>query len=228
MDFSTTWNDAHVHHDHTVASRLWLAAKQGDLDGLKAAIKAGEHVNAMDRLHYNRTALHYACQKGHIEAVTFLLSKAGDPDMKDDQGKTPSDYAAHFNHPNIVELIDSIAHIHLTMDLDTAIRTGSVVPFRTYMSRLDDVDEHDELGWTMLMRVSMFNFPDLAEFLISLGADIHATEMYGTNSLMFAARQDNKDVAEVLVREGARVNNQNKYGTLPFETCFCCQNELSF
>ena len=203
----------HKHDDHSEALALWSAAKRGDVEALKAAIKAGEHINAMDRKHYNRTALHYACQKGRIEAVSFLLSKAADPDMEDNQGKTPAEYAAHFNHANIVQLIDSIAHEHLTMDLDTAIRSGSLVSFRTHMSRIDDPDEKDEMGWTFLMRVSMFNFPDLADFLISIGADVHATEVYGTNSLMFAARQDNKDVAEVLIREGARVNDQNKYGT---------------
>ena len=213
MDTSSDWVAAHVHHDYADASALWWAAKQGDVNELKAAIRASGHVNAMDRMHYNRTALHYACQKGHIEAVTFLLSKAADPEMKDDQGKTPSDYAAHFNHPSIVELINSKSHEQLTMDLDTAIRTGSIVPFRMYVSKMDDVDEQNEHGWTMLMRVSMFNYPELAEFLLSLGANIHATEMYGTNALMFAARQDNKDIAEVLIREGARVNDQNNYGT---------------
>jgi ankyrin repeat protein len=68
----------------------------------------------------------------------------------------------------------------------------------------------------------MFDHSSMVHFLLSLGADIHATEKYGCTPLMFACRQGNINVIKLLVSEGSRVNDQNNYGTTSL--MFACEN----
>ena len=139
------------YHD---CSALWNAAKKGDLELVRNELRSGCYVNSGDENHYGRTALMYACMKGHIEVVSLLLTKGADPDMICRQGRNASDYAEHFGHQPCVDLITTSKEEQLVMDLDSAIRTGSLGAFRTQVGRMEHCDEGDECGWTMLMKVT--------------------------------------------------------------------------
>ena len=59
----------------------WRAARTGDLETIKSAIKSGIEVDA--KTEYGATALFYACDREHEAIAKFLLEKGADPNSKD-------------------------------------------------------------------------------------------------------------------------------------------------
>lgn len=53
------------------------------------------------------TALHRAVVLGKTDIACYLLQKGADPYLKDSKGRTVLDCAIHYNHPEIVELLQS-------------------------------------------------------------------------------------------------------------------------
>ncbi|MCY4443056.1 MAG: SUMF1/EgtB/PvdO family nonheme iron enzyme [Deltaproteobacteria bacterium] len=82
---------------------LHRAAKAGDVDGLKAALKAGMDVNARDRRGW--TALMHAANKGYKLMVGPLLEAKADPDVQAADGATALFMASVHGHSEIVELL---------------------------------------------------------------------------------------------------------------------------
>ena len=85
------------------ADALHRAAKTGDIDGLKAALKAGADVNARDRRGW--TALMYAANKGYKLMVGPLLKAKADPDVQAADGATALFMASVHGHSEIIEML---------------------------------------------------------------------------------------------------------------------------
>ena len=82
---------------------LLQAAINGDIDGLKAALKAGVEVNARDDR--GRTALMHAADKGYTLLVRPLLAAKADPNLRAPDGATALFVAALRGHSEIVALL---------------------------------------------------------------------------------------------------------------------------
>src|SRR5215207_2783776 len=57
------------------------AVRKGDVAGVEQALAAGVAVDAPFR--YNRTALSFAADRGHVEVVRVLLAKGANPEATD-------------------------------------------------------------------------------------------------------------------------------------------------
>ena len=80
---------------------LWEAAQNGDLDTVKKCVEGKIDVNAKTR--YGATALFYACDRGHKEIVSYLLSNGADVNVKDSfYNATPVTWAMSKGHDDIV------------------------------------------------------------------------------------------------------------------------------
>ena len=53
---------------------VWAAAELGDLDGVQAAFENGADIEERGGW-LERTGLHYACDKGHIDIMKYLLDQ---------------------------------------------------------------------------------------------------------------------------------------------------------
>lgn len=83
---------------------LWKAARDGDLEAVEAAVKAGIEVDA--KTEYGATALFFACDRGHEDIVKFLLEKGADPNAKDTFYKaTPMTWAQSGNKKIVLLLL---------------------------------------------------------------------------------------------------------------------------
>ena len=87
----------------SAGERLHRAVQAGDIDGLKAALKAGANVNARDRRGW--TALMHAANKGHTLMLAPLLAAKADPDVRAADGATALFMAAAHGHAEIVSLL---------------------------------------------------------------------------------------------------------------------------
>jgi ankyrin repeat protein len=85
------------------AARLRLAATDGDLGQLAAALQAGTGVDARDM--GGRTPLYWAAAQNHLEAVKLLLRSGADVNAADAQGFTPLMGAANGGSVDIVRLL---------------------------------------------------------------------------------------------------------------------------
>ncbi len=87
MQAQTTTNDspAQIQQDDTSADfshdSFWKAARNGDLEHVRAALESGIDVNV--KTNYGATALFFACDRGQAEVVKFLLEHDADPNIKD-------------------------------------------------------------------------------------------------------------------------------------------------
>ena len=59
---------------------LVIAASDGDLDRVKAAVSGGEDIDG--RGSFRNTALHEACRKGHVDIVKYLLNNGANTELR--------------------------------------------------------------------------------------------------------------------------------------------------
>jgi ankyrin repeat protein len=77
-----TWDD----YKKTMRASIYLAAKEGDRDGLAAWLEQGLDIDARDSRGYS--ALMLAAYAGHEEAVRFLLDRGADANTSDHAGNS--------------------------------------------------------------------------------------------------------------------------------------------
>jgi len=80
--------------------------KEGSLTGLEAFLKKHSNKGDINQTDENRmTMLMWACDRGNLELVQYLVNKKADLNMQDADGQTCLHYAASCEHANIVKLL---------------------------------------------------------------------------------------------------------------------------
>nr|QQY02544.1 glutaminase [Cryptocotyle lingua] len=112
--------ESHLHTDKKVDPRqareahrtdaitsLLFAAEGNDLATLRRSYISGVDLNSVD--YDGRTGLHVAASSGALEAVKFFIEVGGvNPNPVDKWGHTPLSEATHFNHPAVVEYLQTV------------------------------------------------------------------------------------------------------------------------
>ena len=73
---------------------LVIAGSDGDLDRVKAAVSGGEDIDG--RGSDGDTALHKACQKGHVDIVKYLLDNGANTELTNIFDRTPLQLACKY------------------------------------------------------------------------------------------------------------------------------------
>jgi len=82
---------------------LQNAAKEGNLEGVIAALKEGAEINFQD--YYGRTALIYAAEKGYLDIVQFLVDKGANVNLQDYTSGTALIVATANSHEKVVTFL---------------------------------------------------------------------------------------------------------------------------
>ncbi len=83
---------------------LWNAARNGDAALIEKILADGVEVNSKNR--YGATALSFATDRGHVEAVKVLLKHGADPNLRDSfYNATPFLWAASEGNLEIIRLM---------------------------------------------------------------------------------------------------------------------------
>ena len=86
---------------------LWEAARQGDLATIERLVGEGLDFDAKTR--YGATALSFACDKGHVDVVRYLVDLGADVNVQDTFYEyTPLGWATSKKHVEVIEVL--LAH----------------------------------------------------------------------------------------------------------------------
>ena len=88
-------------HDNLDRTPLFVAALNGQLAFARMLLDNGAMINIPDWT----TPLHVASQWGHVEVVRLLLEHGADLRARDENGRTPSETASHYEKLEIVQLL---------------------------------------------------------------------------------------------------------------------------
>eukprot|EP01052_Picozoa_sp_SAG31_P043108 SAG31_NODE_7078_length_1794_cov_7.903856_1_plen_517_part_01 len=155
---------------------LYIAAYGGHLEIVQMLLEDPE-VDINDQTDQHKlTALMPAAQEGHLEVVKYLHARGADPNIRNDEEGTALLFAAKYNRLEIAKYLLN------EMRADCNPPAGVIAPIYTAC----------EKGWA-----------EMAELLLSEGADINAVKANGASSLLVAVEQGHQAVVNVLLKHGA-------------------------
>ncbi|XP_021565501.1 ankyrin repeat domain-containing protein 23 isoform X1 [Carlito syrichta] len=173
----------------TVDLEMFLKAAAENQDALiDKFLTDGGDPNAHDKLH--RTALHWACLKGHSQLVNKLLTAGATVDARDLLDRTPTFWACRGGHLDILkQLLNQGARVNArdkiwSTPLHVAVRTGH---------------------------------SDCLEHLIECGANINAQDKEGDTALHEAVRHGHYKAMKLLLLYGAKLGVQNTASMTPVQ-----------
>ncbi|KAL7383415.1 hypothetical protein ABVT39_010242 [Epinephelus coioides] len=151
--------------------------------------------NAAD--HFQRTALHKASFKGHVEVMKRLLEAGASIEKKDKLEAT----AVHW-----------------------ACRGGSLTALQLLLDQGAKFTYRDKLQSTPLHVAVRTGHCECAEHLIHCGADVNAKDRDGDTPMHDAVRINRFKMIKLLMMYGASLNTKNCDGKTPLETLNSWQN----
>ena len=186
-------------------------------------------INAADEqrgLSRGGTALHKACEDGHVEVAKALIRNGADINAR----------RGYFGEETVLMAACAArrgTHGAQRPDLDTArliLKSGADVNLRTplrraaYCNHVDvvrlllefraEVDRRDRYGKTPLMAASEEGHDDVVRVLLDAGADVNAIEENGKGALYYACYEGHTSTAQLLLDRGADVSA--RHGKDPF------------
>ena len=93
-----------------------MAAQYRRFEMMELLFRHGADVNddARDRVEVcidfveRTTALHRAAEAGHVDVVVYLIERGANPDLNDEDGRTPSGAAVENGRPEVAEVLNNL------------------------------------------------------------------------------------------------------------------------
>lgn len=117
------------------------------------------------------TALHWACDKGHLDIVHLLLQSGADKDAKTHQNMTPLHCACSAGHFDVIRAL---------------LQYGA------------DKDAKNRDGWAPIHYAADEGHLNIVQLLVDNGADKNAKDKNNNNALLYAQRLGFSDIASYL------------------------------
>ena len=175
------------------------------------------------------TALHQACEDGHVEVAKALIRNGADINAMRylDETVLMAACAARrgthgFQRPDLDTarlILESGADVNLGSPLFNAAFCNHVDVVRLLLEFRAEVDRRgNAYGKTPLMAASEEGHDDVVRVLLDAGADVDANEENGKGALYYACSAGHTSTAQLLLDRGADVSARN--GKDPFRPVF--------
>ena len=184
-------------------------------------------INAADEqrgLSPGGTALHYACEEGHIAIAAALIRNGADINARRYLGETvlmtacaarPGTHG--FQRPDLDTarlILKAGADVNLGGPLFRAAFCNHVDVVRLLLEFRAEVDRRDASGKTPLIAASEEGHDEVVRVLLDAGAAVDASEETGRRALYYACSTGHASTARLLLARGADVSASN--GRDPF------------
>ncbi|XP_033842208.1 transient receptor potential cation channel subfamily A member 1b [Periophthalmus magnuspinnatus] len=171
------------------------AAFAGSKKAMEVILKAGEEIGygPVKQINYldksNSSPLHLAVRGGNLETIQLCISTGAKVDQQQHDRSTP---------------------LHL------ACTQGAIEVVKLMLSSFDQVADiinlTDGACQTPLHRATIFDHTELAEYLISLGADLNSVDCKGNTPLLLATSCGSWRTVALLLSKGACVSVKDRRG----------------
>jgi ankyrin repeat protein len=211
---------------------LMFAARSGSVELIKRLIAVGVDINAREELR-GTTALMWAAEQRHPDAVQALLASGADPALASGPAGLPQNYMAPRVNVRAVEEARARRQRAVTAgrtyDEQVALERRAPLGngFDPGGKALDPLPDNEDVlvqaglvgkgggGLTALVFAAREGDIESARALLDAGAGINQTTEYGWTPLLTAINNRNYVLAEMLIDRGADVNLANKGGWTP-------------
>jgi ankyrin repeat protein len=193
---------------------LVKAAESGDVQRIKALLKAGAKVDEPDAT--GRTALLAAAQRNQVEAARLLIAAGADVNKQDQRKDSAFLYAGAAGHLEILKLTwKAGANTRITnryggVALIPACERGHVETVEFLLTSTDtNVNHVNNLGWTGLLEAIILGdggarHQRIVELLIRNRADVNLADKEGVTPLAHARKRGFREITSMLEKAGAR------------------------
>jgi serine/threonine-protein phosphatase 6 regulatory ankyrin repeat subunit B len=199
-----THGAAVYHRDHCP---LYIAACQGHADVARVLISEKADVNRKHKARSSETALHAAAAGGHKDVVEILIAEGATVNAKDDKESTPTYYASVSGHEDVVAMLRQHGGT-LGAEIYDAVDLGDLEKVRSLLNERPKLIATKEFAWkwTPLFWAVKNGNTDIAAYLVSAGADVHAENTKGLTLLQVAYTRNHKDMVDLLRKGGAALD----------------------
>jgi len=198
----------------TPGDRLVSAARNGKIDGMKAALAAGAKITFKNK--YGETALMNAADNDQPEAVQFLLAQGAKPLETNPSGRTALTFALMCaSDASAVQLIRACTDSKLlqapTDPADIYLNLAAYCSARDSMLELlkrgVPPDPENEAGRTPLSIYAEYDDPALVEMLLHYHADPNSKDHQGKTPYQWASEAGAANTLALLKKAGAHVQD---------------------
>ncbi|MFG2631858.1 ankyrin repeat domain-containing protein [Streptomyces sp. NPDC048473] len=203
---------AHSPAEPATGPDLLEAARSGDTDAVREALRRGADVETRDE--NRRTPLLLAVTGNHVKAAETLIKAGADPDALDQQHDTPWLVTGVTGSATMARTL-AAAHPDYTVvnryggtSLIPASERGHAEYVRevTNNPEIDiDINHVNNLGWTALLEAVILgnggqDHQEVVKLLLDAGADRSITDRNGVSPLQHARRHGYTEIARLLRR----------------------------
>jgi ankyrin repeat protein len=205
--------DAKVNIPNLLArTPLHMAAIVGSKDMVDILLRYNARTQLKDN--HKHTALYYALKNNYADVTGLLQRKGAYLSDDEDEANQDDEKAGYLIQP---KKDYKRFHEDVMLELQSSISAISTILVEppTHKSLSMGLEEsHKKLGDMLVTALAQGN-ANIAEFLITRGADVNAKNKAGNTPLMMAAFINHTAIAEKLIGLGAEVNAKTKYGETP-------------
>ncbi|MDF2964870.1 MAG: ankyrin-2-like [Rickettsiaceae bacterium] len=173
-------------------SPIAYAAKYGRPEIMNLFLANIANINEIHE-HNGYSLLHYAVQQNNLKVIELLLENGANIDLPSSQGKG-----------NVSPLI-------------LTIQKHRLEPLKMMLPLINDINQKDDQGWTLLHHAAHQGNTEAIEYLVSQGAAIDASDLNGYTPLHIATEDNCYEAVKTLIDNDADlycINIHDKYTPL--------------
>ena len=182
---------------------------------LQILLDKGANVNTKNK--YGTTALIWACMRGHIHIVSYLLGVNANTNIQSKSGMTALMWASMKGHENIVKLllnakvkVNTYNNVHSTAMM-MACKEGYLRIVHLLLAK-GNVNSRDTDGMTPLLLACKYGRLNIVKLLVQHGANILSKTVSGKNVLQLSKGDVKKYIENIYIEKNYKTMSSWRLG----------------